>query len=332
MNRSTCRDCLALFVGEGERCAKCVAGEPLIPVEFYADRETDEILALFATLPADHRGHVTCYVHVGQHGAADAAHVRATMDPVDTFARAGCKRSERRAVAVRALLSELRSIGGTGYRVALSFYCAGCRAVRPHTNPTGELGYFGGTGYGEDRETGARKCYACCAAEERERMRATGRATLYLTGSPPLGERVTDWGGALSFPVMGGTNGRHNVARVRRDVTFIGPDGFVWVATRYGEWTEIAHCRRTRTPWIRRWDGRGFITGRPVRPYVAHVEGGARRVFLSSPDRMEPPPGTLGVVGPFRTRRAADVCASGTHPVGLSTVAQFERFARGGAQ
>lgn len=312
-------------------------------VEFFADRATDEILALFPDEVADPHGNRTCYVHVGQHGAADAAHVRATMDPVDTFEHVGEPRAKERAAGVRALLSELRSLGSdTGYRVALAFYCAGCRRARPQANPTGALGYCGGTGYGTDRATGARKCYACCAAEERERMRATGRATLYLTGSPSrrpgMGEgadrteRVTDWGGELTFRVMGGTNGRHNIGRVRRDVTFIGPDGFVWVATRYGENTEIAHCRRTRTPWVPRADGRGFTTGRPVRPYVAHVEGGRRVVFHASPDVLNVPDGTLSVVGPFRTKRAADVCASGAHPVGLSTVAQFERFARGGGK
>lgn len=30
-----------------------------------------DIIALFPELPAGHRGNVTCYQHVGQHGAAD---------------------------------------------------------------------------------------------------------------------------------------------------------------------------------------------------------------------------------------------------------------------
>src|SRR6185436_16828748 len=42
----------------------------------------------------------------------------------------------------------------------------------------------GGTGYGYDSQTGAVRCYRCCAAVERESMRATGRAVLYITRKP----------------------------------------------------------------------------------------------------------------------------------------------------
>ena len=40
-----------------------------------------EGIALFPTLPADFQGHCLCYQHVGQHGAADHAHVIASTRP-----------------------------------------------------------------------------------------------------------------------------------------------------------------------------------------------------------------------------------------------------------
>lgn len=55
---------------------------------------------------------------------------------------------------------------------------------------------------------------------------------------------VTDWPGKLSFPVTSISKGRHNMARTRYDVTFIGPDGKPWRGTQYGENTQICHCRR----------------------------------------------------------------------------------------
>jgi hypothetical protein len=44
--------------------------DPPVPVIFRRYPDGD-VIALMPTLPADHRGHVTCYQHVGQHGAAD---------------------------------------------------------------------------------------------------------------------------------------------------------------------------------------------------------------------------------------------------------------------
>lgn len=111
-------------------------------------------------------------------------------------------------------------------------------------------------GYGTD-ESGARSCYACCAASLRADMVATGRATLYLTrdkeagltalGSPkPSGYVLTDWPGELRFATGPVRKGRHNIAGTRYDTQFRGPDGAAWHATQYGENTQVAHCRRTR--------------------------------------------------------------------------------------
>lgn len=40
-----------------------------------------EVVALFATVPADLYGHCSSYVHVGQHGAANPQHVIANTRP-----------------------------------------------------------------------------------------------------------------------------------------------------------------------------------------------------------------------------------------------------------
>lgn len=106
-------------------------------------------------------------------------------------------------------------------------------------------------------------CYQCCADSERARMIETGRATLYLsftwgtrTVEGKHGERrhafgrytactVSDWAGKLSF--IGRMHiGHHNMARVRYDVTFTGPDGKAWRGTTYGDNTQICHCRRLK--------------------------------------------------------------------------------------
>ena len=103
------------------------------------------------------------------------------------------------------------------------------------------------TGYGIDAD-GKRYCYACCAERDRADMTATGRATLYLVDSKTQGgSAVTNWPGSLVFECGRVRVGRHNWAGKRYDVAFIGPDGHWWRGTQYGDMTQIAHCRRTKT-------------------------------------------------------------------------------------
>ena len=109
-----------------------------------------------------------------------------------------------------------------------------------------------GTGYGQDSE-GNTYCYSCCADRERTQMIETGRATLYLipakeTAHSRVHATVTDWPGYLRFPIIGTVRkGRHNMARVRYDFDFTGPDNAHWVGTQYGDNTQIAHCRRVKS-------------------------------------------------------------------------------------
>lgn len=105
-------------------------------------------------------------------------------------------------------------------------------APSPHSDLT--------TGYGTDRD-GKTHCYACCAETDRKAMIETGRATLYLTG-----KELTNWPGSLRFPAGYVRKGRHNIARVRYDAWFTGPDGKPWHAVQYGDSTQIAHCKRVK--------------------------------------------------------------------------------------
>jgi len=50
-------------------------GECVLPVVYRKYRDTGEVVALFPTLPADDMGHVTSYMHVGQHSGANYGHV-----------------------------------------------------------------------------------------------------------------------------------------------------------------------------------------------------------------------------------------------------------------
>ena len=139
-------------------------------------------------------------------------------------------------------------------RVAI-YVCAGCnQEIEPPMQ--GDIT----TGYGIDRD-GNKYCYACCAAQDRQYMIDNGRITLYLsketnpnyTGLGTMDSRypdlyyVTNWPNSLSFPVRGYPHkGKHNIARNRYDVWFVGPDKHIWHGVRYGDMTDICHCKRTK--------------------------------------------------------------------------------------
>lgn len=106
---------------------------------------------------------------------------------------------------------------------------------------------------------GTKHCYPCCAKLDRDTMIADGKITLYLTSRPihngEVGminryERnwfVTNWPSSLEFRVTSGpSRSWHNIARVRYDVWFHGPDGHVWHGIQYGDNTQLCHCKRTK--------------------------------------------------------------------------------------
>ncbi len=100
---------------------------------------------------------------------------------------------------------------------------------------------------------GEKICYDCCADIDKHFMREHGHMVLYLHDNGLLIERnkpnrfeVINWPGTLRFPVTYHKTGRHNIARKRYDVWFIGPDGKEWHGVQYGDNTQQCRCKRTK--------------------------------------------------------------------------------------
>jgi hypothetical protein len=108
-------------------------------------------------------------------------------------------------------------------------------------------------------DQGEKICYECCAELDKQYMRDHGKITLYLTDIHRHDDRfrfrldqvfstvsgnVSNWPGSLKFPDRNIKIGRHNIAGVRYDVWFVF-ENYVWHGTRYGDNTEIVHCRKT---------------------------------------------------------------------------------------
>lgn len=113
-----------------------------------------------------------------------------------------------------------------------------------------------GTGYGTD-SAGNKVCYACCAEQDKAWMLEHDRITLYLTDirrhrevrgfhNGEYSGNVTNWPGTLRYENRNVKVGRHNIAGVRYDVWFVGPDKHVWHGITYGDNTQLCHCKRTQ--------------------------------------------------------------------------------------
>jgi hypothetical protein len=100
------------------------------------------------------------------------------------------------------------------------------------------------TGYGVDTE-GRKVCYQCCAIRDREDMRNTGKAVLYLATDDKGRYQVTNWPGSLKIGTGRPRIGKHNWAGFRLDVWFAF-EGRVWHGTQYGGYTQLCHCKRTK--------------------------------------------------------------------------------------
>lgn len=107
-------------------------------------------------------------------------------------------------------------------------------APSPHSDFT--------TGYGKDAQ-GKTHCYACCAEMDKAQMIKDGRTTLYLAQKGGH-FKITNWPASLTFDPYRVRIGRHNIARVRYDAWFTGPDGKQWHGVTYGGNTQICHCKR----------------------------------------------------------------------------------------
>lgn len=90
-------------------------------------------------------------------------------------------------------------------------------------------------------------CWDCAGMRDLGRMLLDGNSRslpLYLSRKDGVWT-VANWPGTLTFMPYAIRKGQHNIARVREDVWFNGPDGYVWHGVLYGEWTQIVHCKRT---------------------------------------------------------------------------------------
>mgnify|MGYP001585913842 CR=1 FL=1 len=97
------------------------------------------------------------------------------------------------------------------------------------------------TGYGIDSQ-GKKICYACCAEQDKAAMRTGNRITLYLN---PVNRNVTNWPGSLRIVGEYVREGKHNFAGKRYDVWFT-VEGSRWHGVRYGDFTELCHCRKLK--------------------------------------------------------------------------------------
>ena len=132
--------------------------------------------------------------------------------------------------------------------------CVDCKRIIPPRREGEITGNYGLTAEGD------KVCLDCCAYRDKGEMIETGRAVLYLTIDAGKWERsmygsgrkyetrtgkITNWPGTLEF--RGSVKrGRHNIASVRYDVWFRGPDGFFWHGVQYGDYTQLVHCKRTK--------------------------------------------------------------------------------------
>jgi hypothetical protein len=102
-----------------------------------------------------------------------------------------------------------------------------------------------GTGYAIDGDTSLKVCYDCCAEKDKEFMREHGKISLYLIVDDKGFGKVCNWPSSLEIVPTRIKTGRHNIAGVRYDCWFVF-EGFYWHCVRYGNMTEICHCRKTK--------------------------------------------------------------------------------------
>lgn len=99
-------------------------------------------------------------------------------------------------------------------------------------------------GYAIDSASENFVCFDCAADRDRADMKATGRATLYLSRVDGAW-RVSNWPGTLALHPRHVRKGRHNFARVRHDVWF-SFEGEEWHGVNYGDFSQILHCKRLK--------------------------------------------------------------------------------------
>jgi hypothetical protein len=98
----------------------------------------------------------------------------------------------------------------------------------------------GGTGYGVS-EQGDRVCYSCCGYRDKGDMILEGKAVLFWHAG-----ELTNWPGTLRFGRVTTRVARAGFTGRRLYLTFIGPDGYVWIGNRNADgWDEIVRVKRS---------------------------------------------------------------------------------------
>jgi len=110
-----------------------------------------------------------------------------------------------------------------------------------------------GSGYATGKN-GIKTCYTCYAIFDKETMLIDGhskRLPLYLsevrsTINGSFSYKITNWPGTLDFNVICYKEGKHNIAETRLD-TWFNVNGYIWHGVQYGDFTQIIHCKKTKT-------------------------------------------------------------------------------------
>lgn len=126
--------------------------------------------------------------------------------------------------------------------VKKTFKCVDCHEALP-------VKENGGTGYAERRKAdehglAGKVCYECCGKSDRRDLETKDRAVLYLNKKDGRWV-VSNWPGTLVFSARV-RKGSHNWAKTRLDCWFEDHTGRTWWGVSYGEYTELAHCRKLK--------------------------------------------------------------------------------------
>lgn len=113
-------------------------------------------------------------------------------------------------------------------------HCERCGALCPPAPPEG-----GATGYALTHE-GERICYGCCAEDDRETMRHTGRITLYLNA-----HEVKNWPGTLRLPIIRRTEQRRAQFGLPRIEVWFMFEGQSWHGVHLGDDNTLVRCVRS---------------------------------------------------------------------------------------
>lgn len=140
-----------------------------------------------------------------------------------------------------AIYTDYRAYAATYGPEASPFDCWQCSQCGIVKTRAPADAFTGGYGIGADGRQ--MFCYCCCAENDKEQMRRTGRACLYLNAKT---REVTNWPGSLRLRCGPARKSWHNFAgrNGRTDVWFTF-EGDTWHGVNIGD-NDILRCKRTK--------------------------------------------------------------------------------------